>query len=326
MAASCGDACDLNASDIDAFDLDMDAAQDNGFIAIRVPDGDVVYVDKNELGSDWTDRVEDQGHSEHPATAPEDDHFQAGSDSSVSAAQADNRVTSKQSTQFRRAAVPPPPLLPRPIKPQRAYFYPGQEGCHSLPLKPVQKDDDVLSINDKQAISRVRLWLRAIFQAENDFADLLGVTPGDLKNMSLGEVLNLCDRWAKIKLSIRGVALPYMKMLLIEEYDSIILTLEKGLIRDPAIIVGSKGRKFDDLWEMPDRHDLNSGKGHYLIVCRNVLTGIAAGYGGAAFGIYGMIGRWTLVNGNHWLAAQKKDTGPVSIHPSPIDYLGVITS
>lgn len=38
----------------------MDDAQVDGFVTIRVPDGDVVYVDKNELGIDWIDRVDDK--------------------------------------------------------------------------------------------------------------------------------------------------------------------------------------------------------------------------------------------------------------------------
>lgn len=129
--------------------------------------------------------------------------------------------------------------------------------------------------------------------------------------MSLDAILDLCDRWAKIRIGTRGLALPYMKMLLTEMFDSIISTLEKGLIRDPAIVIGTEGMMLNDLWDMPDRHDLNSGKGNYIILCRNDFTGIVSGHGGAASGIYGMIGRWTLVNGAHWLSAQKKDTGPV---------------
>lgn len=97
-----------------------------------------------------------------------------------------------------------------------------------------------------------------------------------------------------------------------EKENLILQNLFQGLTQEAAIVLGAERVSFQDVWDMPDRHDLNRSKGHYLIP---VMSSDGSGgitthlYSGAAFGDGGLIGRWARKGGNHWNAAVSTAAG-----------------
>lgn len=50
-----------------------------------------------------------------------------------------------------------------------------------------------------------------------------------------------------------------------EEEEVIVKTLYQGCTVEAAIAIGQEKVTSQDIWDLPERHDLNTGKGHYLI-------------------------------------------------------------
>lgn len=289
----------------------------DGFLAVPVPEACCVYVDLELVnGSSPDDDENDEG----PGVV------QAAS-SAHTAPPVVLAVPSQSTTKPRPGVVPGRPV--KPIPANKSNGHAGIAGFDPIAAKASGlTDDQVWSIQRLQyrlrALVKSLRWdignqcqvrdnpatcssreTRAILlaAAAKDTVLTYVIFPQvpDLDGLDIRTAKQICTKFGKIR--GHGNSMSYSKVVFMEKEDPILHNLFQGCTQEAAIVVGAEEVDFQAIWDMPARHDLNKGKGNYIVPIMypdgngGITTAI---YGGAAFGGEGLIGRWARSTGSHW--------------------------